>query len=476
MGALARSIPPAVRAFVRLGPFRVGVMQNPMMGYRCDMAVILLILDGIADRPWAALGDLTPLQAARTPNLDHFAAEGQTGLLHPLGRGMAPGSELAHFVLFGYPRGIYPGRAVFEAAGEGLPLSSDEVLFRGLFATVERTGEGSLRVLTRRTEIDDGACRELTAAITPFVWDGITIEFVYNSIHQGIVRVRGSGGIEPSEDVTDSDPYVPGEHVVRPQALDDARDPFAARHTAAALEAWLARVYASLDAHPVNAARRAKGEEPANFLLVKWSARFQPIRRFEEQNGLVAASVSSGVTYKGIADVLGMRWYGCDYLPDPGTDLRARIGLAAQAVVDGCEFVHIHTKAPDVAGHTKDPLIKRDVIEALDTAIPALWDAGLVAPDNLVIVTGDHGTPSGSVLVHSGDAVPFAMVGPATFADDVTAFDERACAAGSLGHLEAADVMPEALNRIARIKYMGAKLTPSGGIFWPTRTEPLRVK
>jgi hypothetical protein len=67
------------------------------------------------------------------------------------------------------------------------------------------------------------------------------------------------------------------------------------------------------------------------------------------------------------------------------------------------------------------------------------------------------------------------MVGPATYADDVNAFDERSCAAGSLGHLDGRDVMPEALNRIARIKYMSAKLTPSGGIFWPSRTEPLRV-
>jgi len=71
--------------------------------------------------------------------------------------------------------------------------------------------------------------------------------------------------------------------------------------------------------------------------------------------------------------------------------------------------------------------------------------------------------------------VPLAMVGAATFADDVTAFDERSCAAGSLGHLEGRDVMPEALNRIARIKYMSAKLTPAGGIFWPSRTEPFRV-
>jgi 2,3-bisphosphoglycerate-independent phosphoglycerate mutase len=440
------------------------------------MAVILLILDGIADRPWPALDGLTPLQAARTPHLDRLATAGQTGVLHPLGRGMAPGSELSHFVLFGYPQELYPGRAVFEAIGEGLPLSGDEVVLRGLFSTVEREDDGALRVVTRRTEIDDAACRELTAAISPFTWDGITIEFVYNSIHQGIVFVRGSGGVSPSPDITDSDPYVPGDRVIRPQPLDTARDAFGATHTAAAIEAWLSHVYATLESHPVNEERRARGVAPANFLLVKWSARYGPFPCFDDVTGLVGASVSSGVTFKGIAEALGMRWYGCEYLPDWTADLRARIAVAARAVGDGCEFVHVHTKAPDEAGHTKDPLRKRDVIEALDAAIPALWDEGLITPENLVIITGDHGTPSGTALVHSGDAVPIIMVGAATFADDVTAFDERSCAAGSLGHLMGSDVMPEALNRIGRIKYMSAKLTPGGGIFWPRATEPFRPR
>lgn len=438
------------------------------------MAIILLILDGIADRPWPVLDGLTPLMAARTPNLDRFASSGQTGVLHPLGRGMAPGSELSHFVLFGYPKELYPGRAVFEAIGEGLPLIGDEVVLRGYFSTVTRQDDGSLRVGTVQTEVDDDSCRRLSAAITPFTWDGITIEFVYNSHRQGIVFVRGSAGAFPSPDITDSDPYLPGAQVVRPQPLDNARDIIGARQTAAALDAWLKHVFAVLDAHPVNVERRGRGEAPANFLRVKWSARYAPFPRFEDVSGLVGASVSSGVTFKGMSKALGMRWYGCTYLPDWTEDLRARIALGAEAVRDGCDFVHVHTKAPDVAGHTKDPMRKRDVIEALDAALPALWDEGLVTPENLVIVTGDHGTPSGTDLIHSGDAVPIAMAGAGTYADGVAAFDERSCAAGSLGHLYGSELMPEALNRIGRIKYMNAKLTPAGGIFWPRATEPFR--
>jgi 2,3-bisphosphoglycerate-independent phosphoglycerate mutase len=441
------------------------------------MAVIFLILDGVADRPWPVLDGRTPLMAAATPNLDRLAASGQTGLLHPLGRGMAPGSELAHFVLFGYPRELYPGRALFEAAGEDMTVADGEVVCRGLFSTVERQTDGALRVVRRYARIDDEGCRELSEAIPPFSFDGIRIEFVYNSAHQGIVTLRSdAGGIRPSADVTDSEPYVEGLHAVRPEPLESATDHSGARHTAAALEAWLAHVYRTLDAHPLNQARRSRGEEPANFLLVKWSAHPVALKPFSELNGLHGASVSSGVTYRGIAKVLGMDWYGCDYLPDWTDDLRARIALARRAVEEGHEFVHVHTKAPDDAGHTKDPVAKRDVIAALDAAVPALWEEGLVSPEDLVIVTGDHGTPSGTDLVHSGDAVPILMTGAGTLADGVAAFDELSCASGSLGHLEGRDVMPEVLNRIGRIKYMSAKLTPAGGIFWPEHTEPLRVE
>jgi 2,3-bisphosphoglycerate-independent phosphoglycerate mutase len=443
------------------------------------MAVVLIILDGIADRPWPTLGGLTPLQAAATPNLDRFAREGATGLLHPLGRGFAPGSELSHFVLFGYPRSQFPGRGVVEALGEDLAPTADEVVFRGLFSTVERQDDGSLMVMKRRTEVSDEECRELSASIGPFQHSGVSVEFVYNSQHQGIVFVRGAA----SEQVTDSDPYVAGRTVTLVQPLAGADERVAAPATATALNMWLARTYRILDTHPINAKRRAEGLAPANFLLIKWSARSRPVPPFGELTGLKGASVSSGVTYKGLAKTVGMDWYGVDYHADWTEDLRMRLATAHRAISDGHDFVHVHTKAPDEAGHTKDPGRKRDVIEKLDTAAADLFAAdGLMAarepdgtPSHLVIVTGDHATPSGTDLVHSGDAVPLAMIGPATIRDAVTSFDELACASGSLGHLEGRELMPDVLNRIGRIKYMTAKLTPANGIWWPASTEPLRI-
>jgi len=67
--------------------------------------ILLIIFDGLADRPSPELGGKTPLEAARTPNLDRLAAEGINGLQHPKSPGYALGSPLALHLMFGYPEG-----------------------------------------------------------------------------------------------------------------------------------------------------------------------------------------------------------------------------------------------------------------------------------------------------------------------------------------------------------------------------------
>ena len=48
---------------------------------------VVLILDGLGDRPIPALGGRTPLEAARTPRLDRLAATGRCGLVDPVEHG-----------------------------------------------------------------------------------------------------------------------------------------------------------------------------------------------------------------------------------------------------------------------------------------------------------------------------------------------------------------------------------------------------
>lgn len=435
------------------------------------MKAILIILDGLADRPWPQLEGKTPLEAAHTPNLDKLAAMGQTGLLQALGRGHAPASEIAHFVLFGYPQEDYPGRAVFEATAEGHVLTGDEVVYRGLFSSVEQRGSG-LQVMRRFMGADDEACAELSKEIAHFEKDGVTCEFVFNTRQEGILFLRG----EASEDVTDADPYIEDLPVIKVEPLEDAREPERAAKTAACLNSYLSMAYRRLSKHRINKERAANGLPPVNFFLIKWCGRKRFLPPFEKQNGLKAASVSTGLMYKGLAAELGMDWIGTKYLPDWRDDLVNRLKLAEKALDDGYEFIHVHTKGPDEAAHKKDPALKRDVISSLDEGLGYLFESSLISDDNLIIITGDHGTPSGTKLLHSGEPVPLLMLGRYTYADDVKHFNEKSCVYGSLGRIEGKEMMPMILNQLDRIKYMSAKLQPFNGIYWPKKLNEFELE
>ncbi|MBI4982407.1 MAG: phosphoglycerate mutase, partial [Candidatus Omnitrophica bacterium] len=95
------------------------------------MKYIVLVGDGMADYPISELGDRTPLEAARTPNLDFIAKHGRLGRVRTIPEGKSPASDVANMSILGYdPRKYYTGRGPLEAANLGVELESDDVAFR----------------------------------------------------------------------------------------------------------------------------------------------------------------------------------------------------------------------------------------------------------------------------------------------------------------------------------------------------------
>jgi len=393
--------------------------------------ILVIMIDGLGDRAWPELDHQTPLEAAHTPHLDTLAQTGATGILHPLGPGTAPGTELAHFVLLGYPPADYPGRVVFEAAGCGLSLSPDEVAFRTLFSMVRREADGSLTLVEHFAPVKDELCRNLTARLGLFRHEGLTLQLVDTGSLQGILTISGGG----SEDVTDCDPFFTGRPLAAVQPLDNARDRDAARLTAAAVTAFLHHAYAVFNN------RGLCRDGLSLFPLLKWVGRKRRLPTLTEHTGLKGTIVGSGILLKGIAAELGLGFHAGSTLPDAGADMEARLEAASAAFTEGADFVLVHTKAADEAGHAKDPSLKRDVIADIDRGLAALTAGDPLRADDptppgtLVCVTADHGTPSGTGLIHSGDPLPIVLRGPGVRADHVRRFAARDCASGSLGHL-----------------------------------------
>ncbi|MDD2643750.1 MAG: phosphoglycerate mutase, partial [Methanobacteriaceae archaeon] len=105
------------------------------------MKGIILVMDGMGDRPLKELDNQTPLQAANTPNMDKMAERGITGIMDSIRPGIIPGSDTAHLSILGYdPYEVYTGRGPFEASGVGLDVIPGDIAFRCNFSTADENG------------------------------------------------------------------------------------------------------------------------------------------------------------------------------------------------------------------------------------------------------------------------------------------------------------------------------------------------
>lgn len=426
-------------------------------------SVVIVLLDGLGDRAQPALGNRTPLEAARTPMLDELVRRGACGLHVPLGPGRAPSSEVAHWSLFGFEGLRFPGRAVLEALGAGLAVEdSDPRFYAALRPSTTRAG--TTWITGRAAAADTADARLLLAHLPARTGFG----FEWTRLGEGILRLVGAGAEAAA--ITDSDPFFEDRQPwLRP--LPHAGAPSAAAGAARALARFLLDGRAALSEHPLNRERVERGQPALDTLTTKWAGARLPLPTFRQRVGLRGGLVTSSALYRGFGTLLGMDRVDLQTDPDCGRDMKARLAAAADLVRSGVAFVHVHTKVVDEAGHTKQPEEKVRVLEALDPALEALlrppFDAAVVA------VTGDHATPSSGGVIHTGDPTPLLIVGGSVRADAVGEFGERPCAAGSIGVLRASDLLPLLLGHANRAAFLGARATSAETVGFPDDVEPL---
>jgi 2,3-bisphosphoglycerate-independent phosphoglycerate mutase len=411
--------------------------------------IVVVLLDGLADRAHEALGGRTGVEAARTPNLDRLAAEGSCGVLYAVGPGRAPSSEVAHWSMFGYRADEFPGRAVFEALGRGQEVSEEEVFAYAAVRPAERREDGWW--LTGRPDPDEDA--EEAARLVDRC-DGIEIDglaFSLDHTWRGEAVLRISGGAD--DRVTDTDAFFRAWYpMLRPQPLVPEGE-----RTARACEEWTREVM-----------RRLEGER-FNVITLKWFGRPRAVPSFLERHGVTGTFAADSAFLRGLGSALGLDPVDAPESDDPVADLRARVELARERLDAGDTFVFCHQKTTDAAGHTKDPRIKLATIERLDAAL-----GDLPTDRAIVCVTGDHATPASPNVIHSGDPVPLLVAGPGVRADAVERFGELDCAGGILGQLRGPDLMPVLLNAADRPLFLGSRPTPfEGADGYPALLEPL---
>jgi len=434
--------------------------------------ILLIIFDGLADRPAAELDGLTPLEAARTPNMDRLTQRGVSGLFHPLASGYPLGSPLALHLMFGYPEELFPDRGPLLAVARGLELGYDQVALAARFASVAPE-QGRMRLVQRFIRGEEEACRALAEAIAEWEADGLSFRYVYCGKGDGNLFINGGSGL--SHELTDIDPLGLDLPVLKAQARADARLAEQAQRTASALNNYLAWVHHQLVNHPVAKEREREGKLPINFLITKWAGKRLHYEPFAERWGMRPASLPDEEVVAGLMLELGFTVVSLPNEDDPERDLRQRLAKAKDIFPQGYEFIHLHTKHPDPVSHMNDPAGVRDAIEALDRGLAYYWDE-LAGDANLItVLTTDHTTPSVWSQhpkkqfsdLHGGEPVPIVIAGGNMRIDDVSQFGERACARGGLGQFRGADFMPILLNAAERANMYEMRPTAKRRLYRP---------
>lgn len=362
------------------------------------MKYVVVLGDGMADRPIAQLGDKTPLEFAQTPTMDALAAVSEIGMVHTIPDGMKPGSDTANLSVLGYnPRKYYSGRSPLEALSIGVDMKDTDIALRCNIVTLSEEEEN----YEDRTIIDHSS-GEISTADAAILLDAVRKEletdiykfYVGTSYRHLMIWDKGQV-IELTQ------PHdVLGQKIGQYLPQDEM------------LREMMKKSYDILVNHPINIERKKQGLNPANSCWF-WGAGTRPaLSSFEEKNRKKGAMISAVDLLKGIAVGSSMKVIEVE---GANGGLDTNYEGKAQAAVDiltkeDYDFVYIHVEAPDEMGHQGSVERKVKSIEYLDARVIRLVKEGLEAAGEefRMLVLPDHPTPI-CIRTHSSDSVPYLL-------------------------------------------------------------------
>lgn len=363
------------------------------------MKYVIVLGDGMADKPIEELGGKTPLAYAKTENLDHLSAYSEIGMVHTIPDGMKPGSDTANLSVIGYdPKLYYSGRSPLEALSIGVPMKETDIALRCNIVTIsEEEGipfEERTIIDHSSDEISTEDCAVLLEAVKKELQNETYMFYVGTSYRHCLIWDKGEVvELTPPHDVLGRviAPYLPNDR---------------------ALYEMMKKSYDILEHHPLNEERRRKGLHPANCCWF-WGAGTKPLLSdFEKEHHKKGVMISAVDLLKGIAVGAGM-----DNIEVEGangglnTNYEGKAEAAVKALTkDGYDFAYIHVEAPDEMGHQGSVEKKVKAIENIDARVIKPLLAGLEAsgePFRLMVLP-DHPTPI-CVRTHTSDDVPYLL-------------------------------------------------------------------
>jgi 2,3-bisphosphoglycerate-independent phosphoglycerate mutase len=360
---------------------------------------IILQGDGMADYPIECLGNRTPLEAARTPNMDWLAQRGVFGLAHVIPKGFPPGSDVGNMSIMGYDPAVYhTGRSPLEAASMGVSLGPTDIAFRCNLVTLRGSdSETTMEDFTsghisteEAAEIIRDLDRELGAA---------GIEFFPGVSYRHLMVWRGGKEkmeTTPPHDITDQQTsgYMPrGDGAEQLLQLMNASQSI-------------------LAAHPVNQKRMAEGKRPATTIWLWGQGRAPQLPPLTERFGIKGGVISAVDIIHGLGVYAGLERIdvpGITGFLDTNYVGKGEYGVRS---LDKNDLVFIHVEATDEAGHMGDVEKKIQALQDFDEKVVGTVLKGMAnRSDYRVLLMPDHATAI-ALKTHVSEPVPFVLYSP----------------------------------------------------------------
>ena len=378
------------------------------------MKYVIVLGDGMADRPIEALGNKTPLEYADTPAMDKLSKLSEVGLVHTIPEGMKPGSDTANLSVIGYdPKKYYTGRSPLEALSIGVDMKDTDVAIRCNIVTLsydDKPYEEKTIIDHSSGEISTEDAAVLLEAVKKELEDDMFKYYAGTSYRHLTIWDKGQvTELTPPHDVLGR---VIGEYL---PAQPELRE-------------MMKKSYDILENHPINKARMEKGLNPANSIWF-WGAGTKPcVTSFEEKNHKKGAMISAVDLLKGIA--VGAKMKVIEVEGADGT-LHTNYEGKAQAAVDvllkeGYDFVYVHVEAPDEMGHQGSVERKVQAIQYLDERVikPVYEQLKSSGEPFRMLVLPDHPTPI-CVRTHTSEPVPYMLYDSTNELDKTYDYNEK---------------------------------------------------
>ena len=362
------------------------------------MKYVVVLGDGMADKPIEELGNKTPLEYANTPCMDRLSKMSEVGMVHTIPEGMSPGSDTANLSVIGYdPKIYYTGRSPLEALSIGVDMKDTDIAIRCNIVTVsvdDKPYEEKTIIDHSSSEISTEDAAILLEAVRAGLENDIYKFYLGTSYRH--LTIWDKGEVVPLTPPHDVLGQVIGQYLPKDEALREMQK----------------KSYDILVNHPINVARMEKGLNPANSVWF-WGAGTKPIlTSFEEKYGKKGVMISAVDLLKGIgvgAQMTNIIVEGADGTLHTNYEGKADAAVKALAE-DDFDFAYVHVEAPDEMGHQGSFERKVQAIQFLDEKIIKRIVDGLEAKgvDFRMIVLPDHPTPV-CVRTHTSDPVPYML-------------------------------------------------------------------